>query len=424
MIDRVSIPRRAARRRGRIAMVVPALELGGGVPSVAQFLCETIEQSGAFDVELISLVPGARHRLGVALTRPGSWFRGVGSEKGLWNDRPFTRVGAFMSEMEPCRHYPRRALTALVAGCDLIQVVCGSAACAWSVSRLGKPVSIQCATRAKVERRPHDAQPLGLGEWWRKGMTECVDRMGDRALLAADAIQVENSWMHEYVKGLTSGRGVDLRYLPPGVNTRHFVPTRRGRLTADPYVLCVGRLNDRRKNIDLLVEAYALLSPGVRDRLRLVLAGQAGPCPDFWSKAEARGVRARIEFVASPSPADLLKLYQRASLLVLPSDEEGLGVVILEAMACGVPVVSTRSGGPDGIVTDGTDGYLVPCGDAPALAARIEQLYLCEDLNRKMGGRARLTIEKRYSIETAGQAFLEVWDRLLHKSTPSLTCVG
>ena len=79
---------------------------------------------------------------------------------------------------------------------------------------------------------------------------------------------------------------------------------------------------------------------------------------------------------AEPTREELVVLYQNASMFILASDEEGFGVVILEAMACGIPVVSTRSGGPDDIITDGDDGYLVPRDDASALARRIEELHL------------------------------------------------
>jgi len=79
-------------------------------------------------------------------------------------------------------------------------------------------------------------------------------------------------------------------------------------------------------------------------------------------------------------------------------------------------VVSTRSSGPEGLITDGDDGYLVPLNDAVALADRIARLFRNEGLNRMMGHRARATIEQRYSEEVARLAFLDVWDRLLHKA--------
>jgi glycosyltransferase involved in cell wall biosynthesis len=261
-----------------------------------------------------------------------------------------------------------------------------------------------------------DANRVGLAGWWRKAMTEIVDRMEDRALRLVDAIQVENPWMYEYARKLNEGREVDLRYAPPGIDAHTFCPATERNFEQEPYVLCVGQLDDPRKNIGLLLEAYALVPEAVRSRLRLVLAGQADPPDSFWHRAEALGLRDRIEFILCPSLDELVVLYQKASVFALPSDEEGLGVVLLEAMACGIPVVSTRSGGPDGLITDGEDGYLVPLDDAAALADRIARLRLDEDLNRAMGQRARATIEQRYAEEVAGQAFLDVWDRLLRKA--------
>ena len=85
-------------------------------------------------------------------------------------------------------------------------------------------------------------------------------------------------------------------------------------------------------------------------------------------------------------------------------------------MACGVPVISTRSGGPDGIITDGEDGYLVPRDDAEALSSRLARLLQDPDLNVVMGLRARQTIERRYDERVAGEVFVEMWDRLAYKS--------
>ena len=132
----------------------------------------------------------------------------------------------------------------------------------------------------------------------------------------------------------------------------------------------------------------------------------------FLAKANSLGVRDRVEYVASPSREELVRLYQEASVFALPSDEEGLGMVILEATSCAVPVVSTRSGGPDGIITDGEDGFLVPLDDAAAMAGRLQSLLENPSLNIAMGSKARATIEARHDERVAGAVFVEMWNRL------------
>lgn len=399
----------------KLAIVVPALDAGGGVPSVARFVRDTAQRCGAVSPQLFSLCMSSRDHASVELRRPRSWIGGTKSRKGHWEGSEFTHVGAFLSELEFQRYRPRAALSRVLADCDLIQVVCGSPAWANAVIDLGKPIALQVATRARVERRQRDASPQGMAGWWRKAMTEITSWLDDRALRSVDAIQVENRWLLDYARQVNRGRSVDLRYAPPGLDAKLFRPLTERYPTRDPYILCVGRLDDPRKNVGLLLEAYALLPRQVRDELPLVLAGSAGPSAAFWERANALGVAERVCYVARPDIADLVRLYQHASVFALPSDEEGLGMVVLEAMACGVPVIATRGGGPDGIITDGEDGYLVPLGDASAMAGRLLDLLNDRVLNGRMGERARQTVLKRYDEQVAGEVFVDMWERLLRR---------
>lgn len=398
-----------------LGLIVPAIDLGGGVPAVARFIKNVVLHSGRYDFRIISPATSANDESGLKILSATNRERGIAIRHGQWEGSPFVHVGACLGKLEFQRYRPRRALTQAVADCDILQLVCGSPAWGNAVSGLGKPVSVQCATRAKVERRRRNAHPVGLVDWWRKAMTPITNRLEDRVLRSVDAIQVENRWMYEYAQRLNNDRDVDLRFAPPGVDARMFCPAVERNLQRDPYVLSVGRLDDPRKNINLLLEAYALIADNIRSRLRLVLAGIVGPTDSFWQRAECLRLRDRVEFIQHPCHDDLVALYQKASMFALPSDEEGLGVVLLEAMACGIPVISTRSGGPDNVITNSEDGYLVPLDDAAALADRIAQLYLDESLNRAVGQRARITIEQRYAEEVTGKVFLDVWDRLLRK---------
>jgi D-inositol-3-phosphate glycosyltransferase len=398
-----------------LGLVVPALEQGGGVPSVARFVRNTAVRAGRYRLKLISLAVSARDPLNLSLTRPRSWIQGVSVEQGEWGGLPFVRVGASFGELEIQRLRPRKALARELAACDLIQVVCGSPAWANTVIGLGKPVALQVATRARIERRRRDAKPQGLAGWWRKAMTEVTDRLDYSALRRVDAIQVENLWMLDYARRLNEHREIAIRYAPPGVDARRFMPSTEPRLAGRHDILCVGRLDDPRKNVNLLLEAFARLPDSLRATSRLLLAGSTGPTPDFWLRAQVLGLRDSVEFVLCPGQEELVRLHQRAAVFALPSDEEGFGVVILEAMACGVPVVTTRCGGPEGIITEGIDGFLVPRDDAGAMAMRLKTLLDSPELNEAMGRRARATIEARFTEEVAGQAFLEVWGRLLNR---------
>jgi D-inositol-3-phosphate glycosyltransferase len=398
--------------RRRLALVVPNMTAGGGVQSVGRFLANVAKRAEAFDLRLISLSESSRDPASLRLTSPASWVKGHTAAHGNLEGVPYAHVGAVGGELEFQRYRSRPALTRSLADCDVIQVVCGSPAWANALTGLGKPVSMHVATRAIVERRQRDAQSKTPADKWRKAMTKVTNRLDDRALRAVDAIQVMNPWMLEYARALNVDRQIDVRLLPPGVDAATFRPAPSGKPSADRFVLCVARLNDPRKNITLLVEAFALLPDRIRETTRIVVAGSPPPTASFHDRVRELGLQDRVEVVENPTASALLKLYQDARVFALPSDEEGFGMVLLEAMACGTPVVSTLSGGPDAIITNDEDGYLVPRHDAAALADRLARLLENEALAAQMGARARRTIEQRYDEKIVGEAFVEIWQRL------------
>ena len=400
----------------KIALVVPSLIKGGGVPAVARFLKDAALRSAKYEIQPISLCMSSKDSNSLRLLHPGTWKTGIKTETGEWEGLQFTHVGANLCELEFQRYRRRPQLDRLIKDCDLIQVVCGSPAWALAVLGLGKPVSLQVASLAKAERRLRNADAHGIVDWWRKIMTLFTDRLDDYALRNVDAIQVENSWMLEHARYVNTGRHLDICYAPPGVDTEIFKPKRFRDLSGSQYILCVGRLADPRKNINLLLSAYALLSKNLQMNVPLIIAGSSTPPDTFWKRVEGFGLSKRVICIPSPSQDELVELYQDASVFALPSDEEGLGIVILESMACSVPVVSTLSGGPNGIITDGRDGYLVPVHDSVALAERIQFLLENPSLNREMGLAARNKIETIYQNRLSGNAFIEIWDRLLETS--------
>ena len=139
---------------------------------------------------------------------------------------------------------------------------------------------------------------------------------------------------------------------------------RGGRKSGDARILTVGRLSPE-KNHALLIRAFAILN---RTRpARLTILGIGSEKEALQQLALSEGVADRVTFAGFA--IDPFPYYADADLFVLSSDFEGFGLVLVEAMSCGVPVVSTDcESGPREILADGQFGRLVPCGDADALA--------------------------------------------------------
>jgi glycosyltransferase involved in cell wall biosynthesis len=260
--------------------------------------------------------------------------------------------------------------------------------------------------------RAQDRSPL----WhWRRFMTDRVARLETPVLRAVDAVQVENSWMLKHVRQVTDGHGTDVRFAAPGVDTTVFQPDPA--ITEMPgYILAVGRMADPRKNHMLLLRSYKALCANMDNPPRLALAGPDVPTPEFSAETDRLGLSKHID-IHTLLPRDALaRLFRGAVAYVSTSDEEGFGITIIEAMASGIPPVATRSGGPQDIIDDGVDGFLVDLGDAETLANRLHRVITSPELRSSMAAAARLKVLARYDRDVAAEAFVEVIETLLAKS--------
>lgn len=403
---------RAGDSRPTIALVVPSMANTGGVTAVAEFIMRTILDHGGYGLRAISLATAARDADSVLLTRPATWARGVTTSTGDFRGTRFTHVGARFAEIETQRLKPRAALARELAGCDLIQVVCGSPSYAWPVVGLGIPVCIQAATLIAVERAARDAALRGPTGAWKRAMTRAVSALETPALRGAVSVQVENQWMYDHVSAVTAGVGTEVVMAHPGVDDALFHPLPM-RPAGPGYLLAVGRMSDPRKNHMLLLEVYRRLHGDMANPPRLVLAGASGPTEAFRVRAAELGLAGWIDVHIKPPQPALAELYRGARAFALTSDEEGFGVTLIEAMASGTPPVSTRSGGPEGILTHGEDGFLADCGDADGLARHLALVLSDDAVNARVSAAARRTVEARFGARAAGEAFLDVYDRIL-----------
>jgi D-inositol-3-phosphate glycosyltransferase len=402
-------------KKPKIAIVVPSIYEGGGVPAVARFIKDSILGSDEFELKIISLATAHHDESSIQLSNPASWFKGIRVKQGEWEGLAYSHVGCLFSELEFQRMKPRAALSKVLNDCDVIQVVSGTPAWALPVVELGKPVALQVATRAVVERRRKEKVEHGPVAWWHKLMTLITNKRDDEALRKVDAVLVENNWMYAYTQSIGTEHGTWVRFAPPGVDAKIFHPAdqRLQSEITDRYILSVGRFDDPRKNIGLLLEAYALMRLSMEDPPRLLLAGAGDPGKDFWKRVHELDLVDHVSFDLRPTREQLVRHYQQALCFALSSDEEGFGVVLAEAMACAVPVVATRCGGPESLITDALDGFLVPMGNALVLANRLQLLAQNKALNEQLGQAARKTVETRFTQEIAGETFIDMYRKLL-----------
>jgi glycosyltransferase involved in cell wall biosynthesis len=317
------------------------------------------------------------------------------------------------SEIEYCRYQPRSVLTARLSDYDLVQVVAGTPAWAHVCRHVEVPVALQVATLAQAERASALNGTLHPVDLWRRLMARMTNRLDHSALRYADAVFVENQWMYDHL--CNHMRSDDVTFAPPGVDADQFTPGPPP--SEGEYLLSVGRFGDPRKNVGLLFEAYAQFREGVSAPPPLVIAGRSAPPENAWQRARDLGIRSAITFREDVSQDELATLYRNAALYVVSSNEEGLGLTILEAMASGRPVVSTACGGPSTTMLDGETGRLVPVGDAHALAGAMQNILSTPSRADTMGQRGRERVEQHFSLEATGQRFLNTYAQLLDASS-------
>lgn len=178
-------------------------------------------------------------------------------------------------------------------------------------------------------------------------------------------------------------------------------------------VLFVGGLSRvyRLKGVDYLIKSFSRVLAEVGD-VYLVLVGRGNLVTEYKAMSSSLGISERVIFTGFVDEERLINYYKSANLLVLPSTtiQEGFGMVLVEANACGKPVIGAKVGGIKYVIRDGENGLLVPPRDSEALAEAITRLLCDDELSRRMGQRGReLTQNYSWDILTdkTEQVYLE-----------------
>jgi glycosyltransferase involved in cell wall biosynthesis len=169
-----------------------------------------------------------------------------------------------------------------------------------------------------------------------------------------------------------------------------------------------------RKGIRFLIEAVAKLKPKYPD-ISLIIAGDGFERPALEELARTLGVADKTEFLGWVANKELPRYFRGCAVSVIPSLEEGFGIPAAEAMGCEIPVVATDAGGLPEVVENGVTGYVVPKGDAGALAGAIDRLLADGTLRSRMGKAGRIRAIERFDWDLAVRKFEAVYAGVLKK---------
>ncbi len=213
---------------------------------------------------------------------------------------------------------------------------------------------------------------------------------------------------------------LEIPVIPNAVDTRTFRPANGPRRAPEVNIVCVGRLIERKGQHHLL-RAFANLHAQCNCPITLTLVGAGDAENSLHCVANDLGVADAVTFTGFVPRHDMPMLYRRADIFVLPSQNEGMSIALLEAMASGLPVVVTdTAGGTTELVQDEVNGYVVPWADVLALTRALAMLAHDKEGRFHMGCNSRRMV-KPFSWSVLARKYLELCAHSTNDSGTSRT---
>lgn len=387
----------------------------GGVPFKARQLCQILREYG-HDVTVATYATFHHHpNLNWSLRRLGQGDAPACLETRCFEDAPADEgfralfVGCWLPELEVTYTLPSRRWSKIIQSFDRHVAVGGTSMIAHPLAALGLPYLLWCASDVagdRKERQSHmgwvrrllDKAIISPWLWRNEGMIlrQSVSQVRASQVRGVSQAAVANLQN----RGCASDR---LAVLPIPVDLDQLAPPSQ---PPRPGIIgFAGRFNDPRKNIGLLVTMMALAkAQGLA--VELYLAG-AVPTQALLTEIREAGLEDRIHCVGELSRAELMAFYRQLDIFVIPSHQEGLCISGIEAMACGVPVITTPCGGPADYVIDGETGFVA--STATTMLQACERLFRDRELRHRLSATAEKFVRHRYSIIAFKSGLAEAW---------------
>jgi glycosyltransferase involved in cell wall biosynthesis len=244
-----------------------------------------------------------------------------------------------------------------------------------------------------------------------------LDASVSRVAFVSSALQ--SSFLARYpidpARAITIPNGIDVDFF-------RMLPDRsiRSALNLRDDDIVVGAVGNIRpaKRYDVFLDAAARLAQ-YSDRYHFVIAGHwhGEIDPALVSRIERSGLQQKVHFIGFRD--DVRAVFNNLDVYVTTSDSEGFSLSTVQALACRVPVVATRSGGPETIITHDVHGLLVPTGDAASIAAATHAVCQDPDMRQRITEAGRTLVEQKYDVKLQQQSYTSVYRRMITEPRPN-----
>lgn len=205
------------------------------------------------------------------------------------------------------------------------------------------------------------------------------------------------------------GVGVDTERFSPVSNFHKEVLRAEHRYENDAFLMFYAAEFNSNKNQQLLIKAISMVKEKI-PKARLILAGEGALLRECQELAKELGVEQMVDFLGFRK--DVESFLKMSDMVVASSKREGLPVNIMEAMACGLPIIASVNRGHIELVNNGVNGYIIPKNDADEFGLKLVDLYQSSELRKKMG-EASVSLVKQFSLKQVSNELMEVYSNYI-----------
>jgi len=387
-------------------LIITIPPLAGGVPDAARILLNHLRDLG----HEVTVAHYATLSDYTDLVVP-CWQSFSGKRPGLregtcFDDFSCVSVGCRFPELEFTYYLSSKKWRELINKFDRHIVITGTVLTAHTIAKTGRPHLVWCASTMledRIDRRRAMKLPRRLFD---RLLVSPILRIMEKAILNGTGRFMGVSDYTRRTLVAAGGNTGRVSVTPVPIDLERFQPPT---ISAAPGVIgFAGRPGDGRKNLPLLFEAMNLLREQGED-ISLKLTGD--PSPQLQDDIKRRGLTNHITWTGWLKQDELPTFYQSLDVFVIPSFQEGLNIAGLQALASGVPVVSTRCGGPEDYVIENETGRLVGFGVLEMVTA-IATLVDDRETRDRLSANARKFVEDHFSHDRFAACLSDAWEEV------------